>query len=287
MSSALVTVIIPTYKRPHLVVRAINSVLVQTHRQLEVLVVDDCSQDDTQSAVVAIGDSRVRYLQHNRNKGLPAARNTGIRAAQGEYIAFLDDDDQWRTDKIEKQLQKIRQYDAVACTAMSSANGCAMRTHRNTVITLDDLRRGSFAPSGLLARTSVLRDVMFDEDIAQGEDWDAFIRIAQRYSIGWVPEPLLLYNDGGHGRMTNEAKALFGPDLERRAAVLYKHRQFFGEKWFKYHLADTFLSYIGSRSNKIECIRYAVQRCGVRPVISSLLGKIRNRFARKPRLGWT
>lgn len=278
--SPVVSVIIPTYKRPQLLQRAIYSVLRQTYADFEILVVDDCSPDDTQATVWSIGDSRLRYLRHETNKGLPAVRNTGIRAARGTYIAFLDDDDEWREDKLEMQLHAIQGFDAVACTAVSSSKGCAIRVHKRPSITLEDLKRGSFAPSSLMAKASVLRDVMFDENVTQGEDWDAFIRIAQRYSIAWIPAPLLIYNEGVHARMTNEAKLLFGPDLERRAAVLYKHREFFGEKWFKYHLADTYLSYIGSRPNKAQAVVYAVRRSGIRAVSAVIRFRMLRRLRR-------
>jgi GalNAc5-diNAcBac-PP-undecaprenol beta-1,3-glucosyltransferase len=272
-NASLVSVVIPTYRRPHLVVRAIASVLRQTHRHLEVLVVDDCSPDDTQSVVQSVGDPRVRYIRHETNKGLPAVRNTGIRAARGEYIAFLDDDDEWREDKLEKQLSAIGNYDAVTCTAVVDG-GFALRSHRRSSITLDDLRRGGFPPSGLMAKAEVFRTVLFDESLKQGEDWDAQIRIAERYSLGWVPEPLLLYNEGEHARMTNEARLLLGPELEKRNAVLHKHRRFLGERWFNYHLATTYLSYIGSRPNKLECVQYAVRRCGARAVVRLLFAKL-------------
>ena len=275
----LVSVIIPTYKRAVLVQRAIDSVRRQTYRNVEILVVDDESPDDTESVVKAIPDTRIKYIRHEKNKGLPAVRNTGIRAAKGELIAFLDDDDEWREDKLEKQIRAIKDYDAVLCTGVS--NGYPQRVHKNPKITLDDLKMGSFNPSALLAKAHVLREVLFDENLKQGEDWDAFIRIAQRYSIGWVAEPLLIYNDGGHTRMTNEARHLSGPELEKRATMLHKHRKFFGEKLFMLHLADTLLSYIGSRPDKLQSIVYAVKRCGVKPVIFAVFDKIRLRFQRR------
>jgi hypothetical protein len=157
-------------------------------------------------------------------------------------------------------------------------NGYPLRLHKGPDITLDDLRRGGFAPSGLLIRAEALRNVMFDESLKQGEDWDAFIRIVQRYTMGWVPEPLLLYNQGGHDRMTNEKRYLSPPELEKRTAMLQKHREFFGERWFKYHLADALLGYIASRPNKIQCIDYAIRRCGVFPVVAVLRDKIRERL---------
>lgn len=277
-SGPVVTVVIPTYNRAALLPRAIASVLRQTYRHFELIVVDDGSTDATEGVVRSIADPRVRYLRHERNKGLPAARNSGIRAARGDYIAFLDDDDEWRPAKLEKQLSAVRDYDAVVCTA--AVNGVVLRKHKRRSVSLDDLRRGTFVPSGLLARAHVLRDVPFDESLRQGEDWDGFIRIAQRYSVGCVPEPLVIYHEGSPARMTDEARALSGPELERRAAVLYKHREFLGEAWFRYHLADACLSFLRGRRDKRRCLAYAIRRCGALPVAAVLAQRARRRLRR-------
>ena len=273
----LVTVVIPTYNRTSVLPRAIESVRRQTYEWLEILVVDDGSDEDVATVIRGIPDNRIRYIRHEKNKGLPAARNTGIMGARGQVVAFLDDDDEWRPDKLEKQLPALREYDAVACTAV--VNGFVIRDHKRNNITLDDLKRGGFAPSGLLAKTHILRDVMFDENLRQGEDWDGFIRIAQRYSIGCIPEPLLVYHEG-HASMTNETKALSLADLEKRTTVLHKHRQFLGDKWFRYHLADTFLSFFMSRQNKVQCIQYVVRRCGQIAVAAALMSRVRKRLRR-------
>lgn len=277
-SQVLVSVVIPTYNRAFLLPRAIESVRRQTHTRLEILIVDDGSKEDIARVVNGIRDDRIRYIRHEKNKGLPAARNTGILAARGDVVAFLDDDDEWRPDKLEKQLVALKKFDAVACTAI--VNGFIIRNHKRRNITVDDLRRGGFAPSGLLAKTYVLRNVMFDECLRQGEDWDGFIRIAQRYSMGYVPEPLLVYHEGGHASMTNEAKRLSLPELEKRTAVIYKHRHFLGERWFKFHLADTFLCFLMSRQDKLQCIRYALKRCGPAAVGAVLLARAHKRLRR-------
>jgi glycosyltransferase involved in cell wall biosynthesis len=269
----LVSAIIATYKRAGLVPKAIESVRRQTYRNLEIIVVDDESPDNTESVVRAIPDERIRYFRHEKNKGLPAGRNTGIRAAKGEYIAFLDDDDEWRTDKIERQLRLIEKYDAVLCGVL--VDNWRLSIHPHPTISLDDLRRGSFEPSGMLVKAAVIKELLFDENLRQGEDWDAFIRIAERYTVGYDPEPLLLYSDGGHARMTNEAREMTPSELEKRTAILHKHRQFFGEKWFNYHLAGNFISHIGSRRNKLGSITYAVKRCGLGPVIAVIADKVR------------
>jgi glycosyltransferase involved in cell wall biosynthesis len=275
----LISVVIPTYKRAHIVKYAIDSARAQTHKNIEVLVVDDGSPDDTESVVRSIPDERIRYIRHEQNKGLPGARNTGIRVARGEYVAFLDDDDQWRRDKLEVQLKAVGDFDAVLSTAV--VDGMPLRVHRRSSISLDDLRRGSFDPSSLLAKTQVLREVLFDESLRQGEDWDAFIRIAQRFSIGWVPQPLLLYNAGVHARMTSEAKYLPGPEIEKRATMLHKHREFFGERWFRYHLADSLLSYLGSRPDRWQIVSYAIGRCGVRAVVAVVRDRVCRFVARR------
>lgn len=272
----LVSVVIPTYNRADLLPAAIRSACAQSYAHLEILVVDDGSTDETAAAVHTIGDPRVRHVPHPRNKGLPAARNTGIRAARGEYVAFLDDDDAWHPEKIAKQVAAIPEFDALLTAAV--ADGRILRRHDRPTVTLEDLRRASFDPSSLMARTSVLREVLFDEALRQGEDWDAFIRIARRYSIGWLAEPLLYYNAGPHARMTNEKRTLAGSELEKRTAMLRKHRDFFGERWFAHHMAETFLGFIGSRSNKWHYIGYAVKRCGVGAVARVLLYKLYRRW---------
>lgn len=280
----LVTVVIPTYRRAALVARAIESARRQTYANLEIIVVDDGSPDDTEEVVrrEAAKDARVRYVRHSMNKGLPAGRNTGIRAARGEYIAFLDDDDEWRTDKIEQQVLAIGEHDAVLCIALS--NGRPLRLLRATRVTQEDLRRGSFDPSSLLAKTTILRDIWFDESLRHGEDWDAFIRIGQKYSIVWLAEPLLFYNDGMHERMTNDAVVQSGPQLEARTAILQKHKEFFGERWYRYHHASILLAYIGRRRNGFANVLYAVRRCGLAPVIAVLWEKIcRRTFGARPR----
>ena len=101
--SVTVSVIIPTYNRAHLVGRAIRSVLNQTYQDFEIIVVDDCSTDNTEEIVKGFNDHRIRYMRHDRNRGGSAARNTGIKASQGKYIAFLDSDDERLLKKAESR----------------------------------------------------------------------------------------------------------------------------------------------------------------------------------------
>src|SRR5262245_35235747 len=102
-----VSVIIPTHNRAHFLRGAIFSVLNQTFQDFEIIIVDDASNDTTSQVVGSFDDKRLRYVRHETNKGGSAARNTGILASKSEYIAFLDDDDEWLPEKLAKQMDVL------------------------------------------------------------------------------------------------------------------------------------------------------------------------------------
>ncbi|MEM9276814.1 MAG: glycosyltransferase family 2 protein, partial [Cyanobacteria bacterium P01_F01_bin.143] len=103
----LVSVIVPTYNRSDLLSRAIASIVAQSYPHWEVIVVDDASQEDIAQAVEQIDDQRIRYVRHAVNLGGSEARNTGIRKAQGEFVAFIDSDDVWLPQKLQRQLEAL------------------------------------------------------------------------------------------------------------------------------------------------------------------------------------
>ena len=113
-TTPVVSAIITTFERVELLKRALQSVLSQSYTQLEILVVDDASSNnDASSMINDLNDDRIRLIKHEANKGVSAARNTGIKNARGEYVAFLDDDDIWLQDKIEQQLEVINNTVAI------------------------------------------------------------------------------------------------------------------------------------------------------------------------------
>jgi len=120
-----VSVVIPTYKRSHILSKAINCVLLQTYKDIEIIVVDDNNENDEFRKKTEIlmeqykNNSRIKYIKHPKNKNGAAARNTGINASDANFIAFLDDDDLWSHKKIEKQMEylnfKGNSYAEVSC----------------------------------------------------------------------------------------------------------------------------------------------------------------------------
>ena len=103
-----ISIIIPTYNRESLVIKSIKSVLNQTYRNFEIIIIDDCSSDNTNNKIKKIKDYRVRYMKLRKHKGANYCRNLGIKRASGEYISFLDSDDVYYFNKLEKQIQNMK-----------------------------------------------------------------------------------------------------------------------------------------------------------------------------------
>ena len=195
----LVSVVIPSFNYGHYVCEAVESALAQTYRSVEIIVVDDGSTDDTRERLAPYGE-RIRYI-HQANQGLSAARNTGIREAKGEYIAFLDSDDAFHPRKLEIQMAAFAGEPklSVIGTAQFSEEPRAwthytggLDVHR---VHLDDVvLRTPFAPSSAVVRKECFGVVgAFDTTLRSVEDREMWIRVATKYQIGIIPLPLTWY----------------------------------------------------------------------------------------------
>lgn len=258
----VVSVVIPTRNRSRLVARAVGSVQRQTYPQLEIIVVDDASNDDTAAVVQSLADARIRYVRHERNRGGAAARNTGIRAATGDYIAFLDDDDEWEPEKTAAQLPALAACDVVLCTG-DKTPGAGRGTRK--VVRLDDLRLGRFTAGGtgvLMAKAHVLRQTMFDETLPRYQDWDLFIRIALKHKVEYLDLPLVRYNDGDHFRITNSVIKMPAAELERQFSMLHKHKELFGPRLFRRHMSRALLYGVKHRADRWKHLAYVMRHYG-------------------------
>ena len=197
-----VSVVIPAYNAERTLEASIRSVLAQTMRDLELVVVDDGSADQTVALAGSISDPRVSVLSQD-NAGAAAARNTGIRAATGRYVAFLDADDLWVADKLERQLTAFeRDPEAIAVQAGAYFVDPALR-----ILSVERCRPASdtllqFLQFGglpavmetLVVRREIFDEIgMFDESLAILEDWELAIRLARHGRVVGLPEPLALY----------------------------------------------------------------------------------------------
>ena len=191
-----VSVIVPTYNRADLVGRAIESVLEQTYKDFELIVVDDDSKDNTREIIHEFNDPRIRYICHDKNKGGSAARNTGIDLAKGKYIALLDSDDEWIKEKLGKQVTKLRERSNVGLVSTGAVhfsgdnNGKVLRKdiqqYRGEIFE-ELLMKGNVVSGGgssALIKAECFENVgNFDERLKSSQDYDMWIRIAKKYEI--------------------------------------------------------------------------------------------------------
>jgi glycosyltransferase involved in cell wall biosynthesis len=199
-----VSVIIPTYNRAHLIGRAIQSVLDQTYPDFEIIVVDDASTDNTKEVISEFqnGDERIRYIRLDNNKGGAAARNTGINAAQGVYIAFQDSDDEWFPDKLRKQMTLFttapKEVGVVYTGFWRIENGNKIYIPWSWVIKKNgnvhkELLNGNFITTqSIVTRKECLEKAgMFDESLPRLQDWELAIRLSLYYHFMCIDEPLV------------------------------------------------------------------------------------------------
>ncbi len=212
----LISVIIPTYNHAHYLVDAVNSALAQSYPYVEILVVDDGSTDNTAEVMRQYGN-RVRYIQQE-NRGLSGARNSGILAAQGEYIALLDADDFWDSTYLHHVHAALAADSTLGAvhTGMCFVDAIGKAQAQPGVATVpadqlyDRLLDGEFfAPSAVLVRRRVLADVgLFDLDLRASEDWEIWLRVARAYHFGGIAQPLLNYRVHGSNMSSDPAHML-------------------------------------------------------------------------------
>lgn len=191
----MISVIIPTYNRGKLLLRALKSVLNQTYKDIEVLVVDDNSNDNTEELVQEIKDDRIRYIKLSRNGGACIARNTGIELAKGEYIAFQDSDDVWKVDKLEKQLKylKANNLDIVSCKMNQIIDENKINIFpKNTNLKDDSIYyKNSISTQTILGKKECFLNEKFDVRLLRFQDWDLAIRLKNKYNMKIMDEILV------------------------------------------------------------------------------------------------
>jgi glycosyltransferase involved in cell wall biosynthesis len=225
----LISVIIPTYNRAHLITDAIDSVLNQTYENFELLVIDDHSTDDTKDVVKHYDDPRIKYLLNKRKKGAQGARNTGILNSGGDYISFLDSDDQWLNDKLEVQLNEMSK----SGTKFSYTNRI-VKTEKEQIkydINPTDLYKenyiGTFS-SVMISKKLQKKAGLLDEFLLSCQDWDYWIRIRDYATPYLIEKPLVVFNHQNHERITNTSS----DSLQGHKKILEKYYSEIGEKGF-------------------------------------------------------
>jgi glycosyltransferase involved in cell wall biosynthesis len=200
-SDLLVSVVLPTYNRAGLLTRAIESVLQQTYSNFELIVVDDCSTDCTEDVVKEFQDNRIRYIRHEKNRGAPIARNNGIRAAKGNYIAFQDSDDVWVSTKLEKQVNAFNSASNDLGVVYTSF--WLIDYSKETLVPSSHVKKAEgkihdvllemnlVSLSSAIVRKECFEKVGMFADIPRFQDWELWLRISKYYVFKHLNEPLV------------------------------------------------------------------------------------------------
>lgn len=219
-----VSVVIPTFNRANKIKRSIESVLLQTYKNIEVIIVDDNSTDNTKEIIDEINDDRIRYFKLNQNSGPSNARNIGVSLSKFEIIAFQDSDDYWKPNKLEIQLDKLKSNDEYALVYSSYEyikNGKHVRVPSDVNL-FDDLEKNILAtlfkhnvigtPTILMKRNAFEKLGGFNNNISALEDWELALKVALNYKIGYIKQDLVCayYSDNSvNYNMLNMAEAFF------------------------------------------------------------------------------
>lgn len=225
------SIIIPTYNRADKISRAIMSILLQEYKDYELIIVDDCSTDDTEKVVKNFEDERIFYYKLERNLGAAGARNYGVNKSRGKYIAFHDSDDEWLPGKLTKQMSYMKEHPNY-CMVYSK-----MHIMRKDIEgdfpndSIDGELEGDIF-SSLLIRNTIGAPTMllkkgcfnelggFDERLRCLEDWEFAVRFAERYRIGYIPEALICVHSEDGGVSSN-----IGAYYETRCKMIAKYRE--------------------------------------------------------------
>jgi glycosyltransferase involved in cell wall biosynthesis len=245
----IVSVVLPTHNRVAFIERAVASVLTQSESDLELIIVDDGSTDGTPQLLrrLAASEPRIRLMRNDQPRGGGGARNVGIEASLGKWVAFLDDDDEWLPKKLECQLARLADDPgAVACACDFQQHFPSGKTRLFRVptnVTLQHLWRNNVlggASVCVCSRETLVRIGGFDTRLRAAQDYDLWIRLRQQGRIAVCPEPLVKYQEHEGDRISSR----FDSQLRGARRLYFKYRRELGEGDRRRHLS--FLCYVKS-----------------------------------------
>lgn len=238
-----VSVIIPTYNRSEKLKKSIESVLQQTYQNIELLIIDDGSTDDTQEMVEGMNDDRINYIKLPQNMGVSVARNEGVLRASAELIAFQDSDDLWRADKLERQMvywKEHPEFSMIYCAYLYHKRGFSGRFPNEGKEGLEGdifpyiLRKNTIGTPTMLFRKDCFLEIGgFNTERKCLEDWEFALRFAESYMIGFVDEILLdvFFTEGSISTLRTEY-------IDTRCYIIAHYKEYL----VKYNLFDIVVS---------------------------------------------
>ena len=252
MKNELISVVIPTYNRGKVIRKSIESVLIQSYKNIELIIIDDGSTDNTEFVVKKISDNRIKYIKLNENKGACYARNIGIKKAKGKYIAFQDSDDIFDKYKLEKQLMNLKKMN-------SDLDFCKIKVHSDTEAIFPDFEIDKeldlnkitsklcfgnlISTQSILIKTDIIKRCLFDAELPRLQDFDLALRISQKCKVSYTKEVLVdLYRYGDNISLNI--------DKLKKAILIISGKKYNLNKVDSYNLRETLMRYLIWEYNK-------------------------------------
>lgn len=215
----LVTVVVTTYDRPEYLRRAVRTVEAQTYAPIELLVVDDCSPTPASETLRGVSPDVTAFevLRHDTNRGANGARNTGVEAATGEYIAFLDDDDRWVPEKLARQVETFERAGpdvGLVYTGRKGVSGGAVHDHYVPEPVEGDMTKALLCrnevgtQSAVMVRAAVAKATPFDEEMPGWADLEWYVTVSTKCAFELVPEAMVVYEYDAHNRISDDMEKL-------------------------------------------------------------------------------
>ena len=280
-----VSVIIPTYNRAHTIMRAIQSILKQTYQDLEIIIVDDGSIDETRYLIYQIKDKRLRYINHGHNLGVAVARNIGIKLSRGKYIAFQDSDDESLPYRLEKQVEildkkpeiDIAYSDMIRISKYNIKN--LIRTpdlkpkQKDIINTFLSLKGENIGIGSCIVRKTCFEKIgLFDENLRRLEELDFFIRASKLCHFYKINSPLIKYYETTRDEKESIKLAVASREylLKKYYKIILKNKKNMAAHYFT---IGNELCYLGQTKEGSEYILKAIQLdpLRIKPFIAFLI----------------
>lgn len=256
-----ISVIIPAHNRRKTLSYCLHSVLDQTYPPLEIIVIDDASSEPLAPLSKEFSDQRIKLVSLQEHKGAQYARNFGIQQAQGSWIAFLDSDDEWVLNKLERQVQALEQSHKLICCTDGFLKQQNMISQLNLLNGASDpvyfqlLERSFLMYQGLLVHQNCLKAISgLDTNVPAYQEWDTMISLSERFDIHLLNEPLFIYHQHEGPSITK--------DLLRRVQgysyVVEKHRskilEYGGQALLAHHQQNISDQYLKIKLNQLNSV---------------------------------
>lgn len=275
-----ISIVITTYQRPEYLQSALSCVLAQSTQALEIIVVNDSPGDDYTSCDELVNLSNAKLISTDGSKGANHARNAGANVANGDVIAFLDDDDIWLPDYLSKVVQAYtedRKVVATLCGKRIMERQHIERVNSEGFLTKAELQKGNTycGVSGFTAKKECLKKIPFDEALKNAQDWDIYIRFFQSgMCVKNISLPLYLYRTEVNSGITKSTQIIKPTQALYRLDAALKHRAWLGEEAFRERIISQTLTNLMGKKYKLSWVKVCAEFIGWKSTVSALFRKL-------------